>query len=99
MDIISECLQLWPKSVDISDGELKSDNGFYSPNLSTAWWDAEDKTITGSDLDFMVWAIFGVLHKLAREKFIEKKYVVLICELNHDDIMQEYIKAKKEAGM
>ena len=41
--LIQDTLKLFPEEIDISDGELRNDNGFFSQKLSKAWHSAEDK--------------------------------------------------------
>ena len=42
--LIVETLKLFSEVIDIADGELRTDNGFFSQTLSNAWHSAEDKT-------------------------------------------------------
>ena len=98
-ELTAKSLQLWPESIDISDGEIKSGFGFYSYNLTIAWWDADEKACKDDDIRFMVGAIFGALCKIVRKKFINGEHIVSIRELNVDDIEQRYQEAVKRAGL
>ena len=95
-NLISKGLQLWPESIDISDGELRSGGGFFSHNLSAAWSTTEDNVCGDNDLNFMVWAIFRVLHEAARKKFKKKEYTIFLHEISAKIIEQQYhIEIKK----
>ena len=96
--LIQDTLKLFPEEIDISDGELRNDNGFFSQKLSKAWHSAEDKNaITGNDVDFMIWSVFGLLHKMSRENFSKGIYSVSLNDINHEELKQKYKKALKEA--
>ena len=96
--LIQDTLKLFPEEIDISDGELRNDNGFFSQKLSKAWHSAEDKNaITGNDVDFMIWSVFGLLHKMSRENFSKGIYSVSLNDINHEELKQEYKKALQEA--
>ena len=96
-ELISKCINLFPETIDISDGDLRGDDGFYSKNLSNAWDDAEKGVVAGSDIDFMIWSIYKILHRLARKKFQNNGYQMLISEVNIEDISQEYIDVINDA--
>ena len=96
--LIKHTLTLFPNHIDISDGEVSSDNGFFSRNLSAVWWGAEDKN--GNDYDdvaFMIWAIYGLLHRKSRENYLKGIYTVTLDELSLDSIEKAYRKAVEEA--
>ena len=96
--LIQDTLKLFPEEIDISDGELRNDNGFFSQKLSKAWHSAEDKNaITGNGVDFMIWSVFGLLHKMSRENFSRGIYSVSLNDINHEELKQEYKKALQEA--
>ena len=96
--LIQDTLKLFPEEIDISDGELRNDNGFFSQKLSKAWHSAEDRNaITGNDVDFMIWSVFGLLHKMSRENFSKGIYSVSLNDINHEELKQEYKKALQEA--
>lgn len=44
-ELINYTLKLFPDEIDISDGELRSDSGFFSQELSKTWQGAEDKIL------------------------------------------------------
>ncbi|MCY9844505.1 hypothetical protein [Vibrio caribbeanicus] len=85
--IFKETRLLWPREIEISDGELRPDNGGCFPQLSKVWDQAEARAESWSDWhQLMVWCIFCGLHKLARESLkrnvdsisiqnIDKRYV------------------------
>jgi hypothetical protein len=96
--LIKDTLKLFPGVIDISDGELKNGNGFFSENLSKVWHSAEESTgTTGRDIDFMIWSVFGLLHKMSRENFSKGIYSVSLNDINHEELKQEYKKALQEA--
>ena len=96
--LIQDTLKLFPEEIDISDGKLRNDNGFFSQKLSKAWHSAEDRNaITCNDVDFMIWSVFGLLHKMSRENFSKGIYSVSLNDINHEELKQEYKKALQEA--
>ncbi len=51
--LIEITIKLYPKVIDISDGELRDGNGFWSENLSDAWDNAENQnTARSEEIDF-----------------------------------------------
>ena len=98
--LAEKTLVLFPDIIDISDGELRSDNGFFSKNLSDAWHKAEDKNgITGNDVDFMIWAIFGLLHRKSRENYSKDIHKVTLKEISIESIEEEYKNVIKESDL
>ena len=98
--LIERALALFPDIIDISDGELRNDNGFFSTNLSDAWNGAEDKNgVTNNDVAYMIWAIYGLLHRKSRENYSKGIYTVNLSELSIDSIEKEYIKVKNETSI
>ncbi len=96
--LIQDTLKLFPEEIDISDGELRNDNGFFSQNLSKAWHRAEESTgTTGCDIDFMIWSVFGMLHNMSRENFAKGIYYVSLNDINYEELKLIYIKALREA--
>ncbi len=96
--LINDTLKLFPETIDISDGELSGDNGFFSRTLSNVWRSAEDKNgICGNDVDFMIWSIFRLLHRKSRENFNHGLYSVCLNEINNEDIENEYQRSIEEA--
>lgn len=88
--IFKETRLLWPREIEISDGELRSDNGGYFPQLSKVWDQAEERAELWSDWhQLMVWCIFCGLHKLACES-LEKKEVSI--SIQHID--KRYVQSK-----
>ncbi len=97
-EILADVLPWWHGIIDISDGELRDDNGFFSCNLSSAWDEAEKLNVNkNTEYDFMLWAIYGCLHKRARENFLNKIYTVSIDEIVQENIMEQYLKDLSEA--
>lgn len=95
-NLIEYTLSLYPDEIDISDGELRTDTGFYSKNLSDAWHGAEDINEDGrEDVDFMTWSIYGVLHRKCREDFRKGIYKIKLSDLSIETI----IKVHKEKWM
>jgi hypothetical protein len=67
--LYQETMQLWPSSIDISNGELQKDGGIF-PNLSKIWTEVEDQTATSTEWSqLMVWAIYCGWHKAALISF------------------------------
>ena len=90
--LIDRSLKLFPNTIDFSDGELMDDNGFYSNTLSKAWNNAEVQNVSKDEnVDFMIWSIFGVLHKKCRCLFESGVYSINIIELDYNEIYSEYI--------
>ena len=97
-NLINDTVKLFPEIIDISDGELRSDNGFLSSQLSQAWHRAEESTgTTGSDIDFMIWSIFRVLHRKSRENFIKEIYCISLNDIDMEELKKEYQKVLEEA--
>lgn len=82
-----EVLLLWPEEIDISNGKIIGDNGFYSENLSIVWNHVESE-IGQSDAwkDMLVWSIYGYLHKEARDSFINGTYKLYPRKIRRDSI-------------
>ncbi len=98
--LINKTLNLFSDVIDISDGELGNDNGFYSRNLSAAWRRAEEKNgVVNNDVAFMIWSIFVLLHTKSRANFCNGVYKVCLNEITCQDIENEYKKVLKEAGI
>ncbi len=96
--LIKDTLKLFPEVIDISDGELGNDNGFFSQELSNAWHRAEESTgTTGCDIDFMIWSVFRVLHKMCRENFTKGIYNTFLNDIKYEELKQEYKKVLQEA--
>ncbi len=96
-NLVKDTFKLFPEIIDISDGELRGDDGFFSWKLSKAWHRAEESTgTTGKDIDFMVWSIFRVLHRKSRENFAKEIYCVSLNEIDTEELKMEYQKAIKE---
>ena len=94
--LIVSTLRLFPDIIDISDGELRNDNGFFSKNLSDAWHEAECRNgVVGNNVDLMIWAIFGLLHRKSRENYLKGIYTVTLSEISISDIEKEYNNVKK----
>lgn len=92
--IIDNALALYPRFIDISDGELRSKKGFWSENLSDAWHNASDKNIPYSEkVDFMLWAIYGELHAKSIKNFKTGINRVDLSELSHLEISKRYIRS------
>lgn len=95
--LIENSLALFPVCIDISDGELLDDNGFLSKNLSDVWHQAEEKnSVTGNDVDFMIWAVYRLLHRKSRENYSKGIYSISLNEISLESIEEEYRKVKGE---
>ena len=93
--IYRETKLLWPKAIDISDGELMPDNGGTFPTLSKVWDGAEAGAESWSEWhQLMVWCIFCGLHKLAR-KSLENGQV----QIRLIDVDKAYIQSKYQEDL
>ncbi|MCL2023093.1 MAG: hypothetical protein FWG82_01840 [Oscillospiraceae bacterium] len=95
---ITKAIQLWSSLIDISDGKLLSDNGFLSNNFSIAWDSAEKKAYGDVEIEFIIWTIFKVLHKLARKKYEKGSFTVYVNEITTEDIEKAYREEKQHPG-
>ena len=96
--LIVETLKLFPEVIDIADVELRAKNCFFSQTLSDAVRKAESSNgILGNNIEFMIWAIYRLLHKKSRENFRNGIHKVLVEEIKIKDIESEYQKVLKEA--
>ena len=98
--LIERTFDLYPKLIDIADGELRSKKGFYSKNLSDAWHNAEELNMSHSEeVDFMIWAVYGELHTKSIENFKKGIKTVGLSELSHIEISRRYIKSCLKADL
>ena len=96
--LMEHTLALFPDRIDISDGEARGDNGFWSKNLSDAWNGAEDKNgDEREDVGFMIWAIYRLLHSRSRENYLKGIYTVRPDEFSFREIEKEYREALEAA--
>ena len=97
-NLIKDTFKLFPEIINISDGELRDDDGFFSCELSKAWHRAEESTgTTGKDIDFMIWSIFRVLHRKGRENFVHGIYCVSLNEIDMEELQMEYQTVSKDS--
>jgi hypothetical protein len=100
VSLVENTLKLFPDTIDFSDGEPPLNNGFYSANLDHAWNYAQELNAANNvNIDFMIWAIYGVLHQKCIELYNSKVYSVNLCDLDLNKIYDEYIKAYREADV
>ena len=100
VSLVENTLKLFPDTIDFSDGEAPRNNGFYSANLYHAWNYAQELNAANNvNIDFMIWAIYGVLHQKCIELYKSKVYSVNLCDLDQNKIYDEYIKACIEADV
>lgn len=100
VSLIENTLKLFPDTIDFSDGEPPLDNGFYSANLDHAWNNAQALNTTNDvNIDFMIWAIYGVLHQKCMELYSSKVFSLNLRELECKKIYNNYIKACIEADV
>ncbi len=96
--LIKYTLKLFPEIIDISDGELRADDGFFSQKLSQVWHSAEDKNaVTGNDVYFMIWSVYRLLHIKSRECFAKGIYSVSLNDIDYEELNKEYQRAIEEA--
>lgn len=92
--LIEKAFRLYSNTIDISDGEHRAGNGFFSKNLSDAMDHAENLNIPYSkEINFMIWAIYIELHKRSIQNFKKGIMTVSLSELNHHEVAKQYIKA------
>lgn len=94
---MNRVLSEWISPIDISDGELRSDNGFYSYNLTISHWNIAEKFEANTEYSLMIWAVYKVIHELAKKNFIDGNYMVDVILLDHQEILKEYKKVLKDA--
>ncbi len=98
--LIERTFDLYPKLIDIADGELRSKKGFYSKNLSDARLNAEELNMPHSEeIDFMIWAVYGELHTKSIENFKKGIKTVNLSELSYIEISRRYIKSCLKADL
>ena len=75
-DYIYSCvIKHWPELIDISNTDVRDDNGAYIPALSQAWDKVEN--VIGDQNEWhslMVWSMFCVFHRLCRDQFLNMNY-------------------------
>ena len=98
--IIETTFNLYPFEIDISDGELRGKNGFWSKKLSDAFHNAEElNTPDSEEIDFMIWAVYGELHTKSIENFKKGIMTVSLSDLSYNEISRRYIKSRLQADM
>jgi hypothetical protein len=98
--IIEKTFNLYPYEIDISDGELRGKNGFWSKKLSDAFHNAEKlNTHDSVEIDFMIWAVYGELHAKSIENFKNGIMTVSLSDLSYNEISRRYIKSRLQADM
>lgn len=98
--LIEKAFKLYPQKIDISDGELRGKKGFWSKNLSDAWLNAEELNMPHSkEIDFMIWAVYGELHRKSIENLKKGIKTVGLSELSHIEISIRYIKSCLKADL
>ncbi len=110
-EIYDRIIPLWGDKIDFSDGYIiqperkyknlrnatDSKDYFYSKNLSNQWNSLEE-TIAEDDAPgrLMVWTIFQVFQKYAREKFEQNVFFFSPEEIDKRAIEEQYIKNLSE---
>ena len=98
--LIEKVFELYPQEIDISDGELRGKNGFWSKKLSDAFHNAEElNTPDSKEIDFMIWAVYSELHAKSLENFEKGIKIVKLSELSHIEISRRYIKSCLKADL
>ena len=98
--LIEKSIKLFPEIINFSDGEIRKKNGFFSDALSSAWHNAEEKNAEKDvNIDFMLWSIFGVLHKKCRQLYKQGVYSLNVYELDNTEIYRAYIMDCLESGI
>lgn len=96
--IIDNTFKLYPQVIDISDGQLRGQKGFWSKNLSDAWHNAGDKNVTDSEkVDLMIWAVYCELHTKSVKNFKLGINKVDLSELSRNKIAKRYIRSCLES--
>ena len=98
--LIEKAFKLYPQKIDISDGELRGKNAFWSKKLSDAFHNAEElNTPDSEEIDFMIWAVYGELHTKSIENFKKGIMTVSLSDLSYNEISRRYIKSRLQADM
>lgn len=98
--LTASTIQLFPETIDFSDGELRENDGFFSMNLSKAWSQAEAQNTANDEwVDFMIWSIYGVLHRRCSQLFKVGVYTINVNELDYHEINAKYVQNLLVAGI
>ena len=90
-------LGFFPEKIDISDGsQLEEAASFQSFNLSEAWDNAESRVKSNAE-GYLVWAIYRILHKKAKEESGNGNRTLNIRSISKSEFEQEYRRVLKEA--
>ncbi|PSR55613.1 hypothetical protein AHMF7605_19930 [Adhaeribacter arboris] len=112
-EIYDRIIPLWGDRIDFSDGYIiqperkyknlrsvtDSEDYFYSPKLSNLWNSIEEN-IEEKDTygELMVWTIYQVFHKYARERFEQDIFSFSPEEIENKIIEEHYFKNLNEEG-
>lgn len=98
-EIFRKTIELWPISINISDGRhIKETNGFYFQTLSRAWNNAEDKA-SNEWQQLMIWIIYQVLHRKAINFFkVGTVELIVSRDINPSEIENLYFESLKGEG-
>ena len=88
--IFKETMLFWPSKINISDGKILESNKASFPALNNAWESAEVHAEIWSEWhQLMVWAIYGGLHRLAKEELGKGESII-----SKKDIDIRYVEKK-----
>ncbi|GAB3812054.1 hypothetical protein [Pontibacter rugosus] len=111
-EIYARVLPFWGESIDVSDGMIleakppkkgtlaimpQAASNFYSPNFSSRWNEAEE-AVAKDDVfgKIMVWSIYQVFHRQARQLFEEGKFVLNPASTDRVVLEEQYYKNLQE---
>jgi hypothetical protein len=95
--IYNQINQLFPEQVDISDGRfVQGTTGFHSQNLIDTWNAAEEKSESTAE-GYFTWAMYCLLHQLAKQAFREGNLTIKTSDLTKEEIKRKYDKVLREA--
>ena len=85
MDLFEKAISYWPKEIIVNSKKLHENGGATIPKLTEIHNTIENQLLLdqgSSSLMQMDWAIYTVLHKLARSVDMIKPHEVDICEVD-----------------
>lgn len=93
-EIYDRIIHLWGKRIDFVDGSIVKDdnvNGFYSSELSEQWTKVAETIGTKEPYsDLMVWTMYQVFHRYARQLFSQSIYHLDPTDISKEEIEEEY---------
>ena len=89
----------WPNVIDVSDGVLIDNDGFYSNNLSNAWTKLEE-TVGQEDewRELMTWSMYNVIHYHSSVLFKDGFFFIKPNEIDINQYKKRFIEDLKKDG-